>query len=469
MQTSFANVLGGERRTAGAVLDVINPATEGIVGSCPLADEADLDAAAAAAKAAFRSWSKLGYDEREERINRFADRIAGAAGELARLLTLEQGKPLRHARGEIDRGVDNLRIIARFRPQPETIAAPRRKLAELRWRPLGVAAAIVAWNSPVGLGLAKVANALITGNSVIWKPSPFTPLTTLAIGELGIGCLPDGLLNVLAGTDAVGAEMVRHPLVRKISFTGSVEVGKLIQASAAATLKRVTLELGGNDAALVLADADLDAAAAAIVDRAFWTTGQFCAAVKRVYVHESVKDALGHRMAERMAALTVGDGFDPATDYGPIQNRPQWEKLKHLRAETLAGGGQVLFEGNCPNGRGYFLPLTLVDGVGDDARLVAEEQFGPILPILTFTDEADALARANRSNLGLGGSVWSRDEARALALADGLEVGNAWVNQHGVLDVSIPFPFAKESGIGIDYGEHGAYQYLQPTLVSVAA
>lgn len=470
MRTDFTNIVNGGRRTNGSRLKVTNPSNGSPVGDCPLADVGDLDLAAESAQAAFVRWSVTGYEAREAAMNAFADRITGAADELARLLTLEQGKPLRHARWEIERGAASLRLIGRFRPSTERFDAPGRGLTELRWRPLGVAAAIVAWNSPVGLGLAKVANALIAGDSVIWKPSPFTPLTTLAVGELSIGCLPDGLLNVLAGDDAMGAALVAHPLVRKVSFTGSVEVGKRIQASAAGTLKRVTLELGGNDAAIVLADADVEHTARTIVDRSFWTTGQFCAAVKRVYAHESIKQPLVEAMIAAMRGLRVGDGFADGVEYGPIQNKPQWDKLQALRADTLARGGRILFEGEAPD-TGLFMPLTLVDGVDDDAPVVAAEQFGPILPILAFADEEDALARANRSELGLGGSVWSRDVGRALALAlaERLDVGNAWVNQHGALDVGIPFPFAKESGLGIDYGEHGTYQFLQPTLVSVAA
>lgn len=465
--TRFANIVDGERRTGGPMLDVLNPADESLVAQCALAEAADLDAAAQAAQVAFLSWSRTGYDERQAAINGFADRIQDAGDDLARLLTLEQGKPLRNAVAEIDRGVDTLRRIARFRPATERFDWAGRRLTELRWRPLGVTAAIVAWNAPVSLGLVKVANALIAGNSVIWKPSPFTPLTTLAVGELSIGCLPDGLLNVLAGDDAFGAALVAHPLVRKISFTGSVRAGKAIQASAAGTLKRVTLELGGNDAAIVLADADIDYSARKLVEAALWTTGQFCAAAKRIYVHASIKDQLVAAMIAAMRGLTVGNGLDDASMYGPIQNAPQWTRLRQIREQALSAGGRVLFEGAVPDG-GYFFPLTLVDGVGDTEPLVAEEQFGPILPILTFTDEDDVIARANAVDYGLGGSVWSRDIDHALALAERLDVGNAWVNQHGVLDVGIPFPFAKESGIGIDYGDYGTYQFLQPTLVSVA-
>lgn len=468
MRTDFANTIAGTRSVSSEMLDVINPSTGAVVGRCPLAGEDQLEPAVQSAQSAFLAWAGLDYDRREALLIDYADRIEGEAKSLAELLTLEQGKPLRHSMAEITRGAATLRKVAKFRPEVERLAVAGRRLTELRWRPLGVTAAIVAWNAPVGLGLVKVANALITGNSVIWKPSPFTPLATLAVGELSIGCLPDGLLNVLAGSDGLGAALVAHPLVRKISFTGSVEVGKRIQASAAATMKRVTLELGGNDAAIVLPDADIDRAAEMIVDRAFWTTGQFCAAVKRVYVHEEIKEKLVAAMIERMRRFKIGDGFDPESDHGPIQNAPQFEKLNALKEETVAAGGRLLFEGDCPTGEGYFLPLTLVDGVDDEAPIVAEEQFGPILPILTFRDEEEALSRANGTRFGLGGSIWSRDIEHAQELAARLDVGNAWVNQHGALDVGIPFPFAKESGLGIDYGTHGPYQFLQPTLFSVA-
>ena len=461
------NLIDGRLREAERVLEVRNPSTLGVAGTCALAGPDELEQGVEAAARAFAGWSQTSADARQEVLCELARRILESGQEIAALLTAEQGKPLAKALAEVQRGAAALEKIAAFRAKPESFVRDDRARAELHWRALGVCAAILPWNAPVELGLVKLANALITGNTLVWKPSPLTPLSTLAVARLAVDCIPAGVLNVMAGDDDLGKALVSHPLVRRISFTGSVPVGKLIQASAAQTLKRVTLELGGNDAAVILADADIPLAARMLVLMGFGTTGQYCAAPKRIYVHAVVKQALVDAMGKELSNYRIGDGFDPASDLGPVQNEAQYHRLKALRSEALGSGAVVLAEGAAPDGPGYFLPLTLFDVTDETIALVREEQFGPFLPIMTFTELDDAIARANGTEYGLGASVWSGDIDLAYPLRDRFDVGNFWVNQHGALDVMLPFPFAKQSGIGIDHGTHGSYEYLQPTFVSV--
>jgi acyl-CoA reductase-like NAD-dependent aldehyde dehydrogenase len=310
----------------------------------------------------------------------------------------------------------------------------------------------------------KVAQALYTGNTLVLKPSPFTPLTTLAVGRLTTDLLPPGVLNVVAGGNDLGAWMTAHPEIDKISFTGSVATGKKVLASAAGTLKRVTLELGGNDATLVLDDADLDLAAAGIARSGFFNCGQICMAIKRVYVANSVRDALVEKLIARVSALKVGPGSEPGTDMGPIQNVVQFEKVKAYLEDAVARpGAEVLTGGRVREGEGYFVEPTIIAGLGEDVPLVCEEQFGPVLPVLTFASVDEAVARANDTRFGLGASVWSKDETRARDVAGRLMAGTVWINRHGLNESDVPFGGMKESGYGREHGVLGirAYQELQ--------
>ena len=319
----------------------------------------------------------------------------------------------------------------------------------------------------MNLAAGPLTSALYTGNCVVLKPSPYTPLSTLKVGEIEREHFPRGVVNVLAGGDDLGRWMTEHPGIDKIGFTGSVEAGKKVMAAAAKTLKRVTLELGGNDAAIVLDDVDPKAIAPKLFFASFVNSGQVCMAIKRIYAHERIYDALCDALADEARKAKVGNGLDPDTQLGPIQNREQYDKVVGILEDTKRSGARILAGGDVPATDGYFIPPTIVADIDEDSRLVREEQFGPIVPVLKFTDVEDALRRANDTRYGLSGSVWSSDPERAAALASRLEVGTAWVNHHRATSATVPFGGAKESGIGRVYSEMGLKAYLEPRVISV--
>lgn len=462
----FSLLIGGKLVSAAATLDVVNPATGLTFARCPAAAAAELDAAVGAARAAFPAWRALGFAARAALIAKFADLLSAQAEPLSRLLTMEQGKPVGQSKDEIARGATLSVGMTKIVIAPEVILDNAERYVELRYQPLGVAGIITPWNAPVNLAIGPLTSALYTGNCAIIKPSPFTPLTTLRIGELLNQVFPPGVVNVLAGDDALGALMTAHPGIDKISFTGSVATGKKVMASCAGTLKRVTLELGGNDAAIVLADVDVNDVAKKLFFAATVNSGQVCMAVKRIYAHERIYDALCAALVAEARKARLGDGLDPATTLGPIQNRRQYERVCELKAD--AGRHGHLEEGGAaPAGAGYFVAPTVVTGLAETDRLVAEEQFGPVFPVMKFTDVNDAIQRANNTRFGLSGSVWSRDLAQAQAIAAQLQVGTAWVNQHRLTMANVPFGGAKESGIGRTYAHMGLTAYMEPQVISV--
>jgi acyl-CoA reductase-like NAD-dependent aldehyde dehydrogenase len=462
----YSLLIDGKQVDTAARLNVINPATGTVITQCPAAGAAELDAAVAAARRAFPAWKALGFAQRAACIARFAAALEANQEPLARLLTQEQGKPVGQSRDEIARAASLAVGITKIAIQSEVILDNAERFIELRYLPLGVAGIITPWNAPVNLAAGPLASALYTGNCAIIKPSPFTPLTTLRIGEILREILPTGVVNVLAGGDELGALLTAHPGIDKISFTGSVATGKKVMASAAGTLKRVTLELGGNDAAIVLEDVDVADVAQKLFFAATVNSGQVCMAVKRIYAHENIYDALCAALALEAGKAKLGDGLDPTTTLGPIQNRRQYDRVCELAADSRQHG--VAIEGQPrPAGGGYYISPTVVTGLAESDRLVREEQFGPVFPVLKFRDVEDALARANNTRFGLAGSVWSKDLARAQAIAERLEVGTAWVNQHRATMANVPFGGAKESGIGRTYSRLGLEAYLEPQVISI--
>ena len=465
--TDFTLSIDGEPATASSTLDVINPATGQVFARCPQAGRDELDRAGAAARRAFPAWRDLSYAARAEHIARFCGSLRDRQNELARLLTMEQGKPLQQAKDEIGRAAGQSEGMTRIPIAAQVLEENDQRYIELQWFPLGVAGIITPWNAPINLAAGPLASALYTGNCVVLKPSPYTPLCTLRLGELARAVFPRGVVNVLAGGDDLGRWMTEHPGIDKIGFTGSVEAGKQVMAAAAKTLKRVTLELGGNDAAIVLDDVDPTAIAPKLFFASFVNSGQVCMAIKRIYAHERVYDALCEALAAEARSAVVGSGLDPATQLGPIQNREQYEKVRDLLADVKREGARILAGGEVLDTDGYFIPPTIVADIDEHSRLVREEQFGPIVPVLKFTDEADAIRRANDTRYGLSGSVWSSNPERAAALASRLEVGTAWVNHHRATAAHVPFGGAKESGVGRVYSEMGLKAYLEPRVVSV--
>jgi len=468
LRDDFSLLVDGKLEKSDRNLDVINPALGEVFARCPAATREHLDRAVAAARRAFESWRARSFAERAELVKRMSERLREHQDELAELLTREQGKPLSQSVAEIDRGTAQSDGMVGIEIPTETLIDDAQRHIELRYRPLGVVGIITPWNAPMSLALGPLVSALYTGNTVVLKPSPYTPLTTLKMGELLSELFPAGVLNVLAGGDELGAAMTEHPGIDKISFTGSVATGKKVLASAAGTLKRVTLELGGNDPAIILDDVDPKAIAKKVFFAAFVNSGQVCMAIKRIYAHERVYDELCAALVEEAKKAKVGDGLDPSTTLGPLQNKMQYDKVVDLIEDTKKAGATFLTGGEVPAGPGYFLPPSLVAGVDENSRLVREEQFGPIVPIMKFTDIEDAIARANDTRYGLSGSVWTSDPARGTEIAARLEVGTAWVNQHRATSAFVPFGGAKESGLGRQYSSLGLKSYMEPEVVSVA-
>jgi acyl-CoA reductase-like NAD-dependent aldehyde dehydrogenase len=468
LRTDFSLLIDGKLEQSAQHLDVINPAFGAVFARCPAAGRAELDRAVAAACRAFPAWRARSFADRAALVKQLSQRLRERQNELAELLTREQGKPLAQSVAEIDRGAAQSDGMVSIEIKPEVLVDDAQRHIELVYRPLGVVGIITPWNAPVNLALGPLVSALYTGNAVILKPSPYTPLTTLKVGEILREVFPAGVVNVLAGGDALGADMTAHPGIDKISFTGSVATGKKVLAAAAATLKRVTLELGGNDPAIILDDVDPKAIAKQVFFASFVNSGQVCMAIKRIYAHERIYAELCDALVAEAKKAKVGNGLDPGTELGPLQNKMQYDKVVDLIEDTKKAGATFLTGGDIPAGPGYFLPPTLVTDVADDSRLVQEEQFGPIVPILKFSDVEDAIRRANDTRYGLSASVWSKDIERGGEIAARLEVGTAWVNQHRTTSAFVPFGGAKESGLGRQYSSLGLKSYMEPEVISVA-
>ena len=448
---------GGGNIRSNDVFPVLNPATEDLVGEAPLASHDQLEAALTSASEAFAHWA--GLADRRPFLIECARRLQGQAIPLAKMLTQEQGKPYREALEEVMGAVQTFRHWADW-PQPETEVIPTAGgRVTVRRIPLGVVAAITPWNYPIILAAWKIAPALLAGNTVVLKPSLFTPLSTLHMGAILREALPAGVLNVIAGGDELGAALSSDPRVRKVSLTGSVATGRAVARSGADDLKRMTLELGGNDAAIVLDDIDPVKTAEAIFWSAFKNCGQICLAIKRLYVQDRVYQPLVRELIAIAKGVRIGNGLDPATRLGPLNNAPQLARVISLVEDARRRDAEFLTGGSPLAGRGYFFPPTLVAGIEDAAPLVATEQFGPVLPILRFRDPEEALARANATEFGLGGSVWSADHARAAALACRLECGSVWVNRHGMTNPGVPIGGLKSSGLGYENGRAGFESY----------
>jgi acyl-CoA reductase-like NAD-dependent aldehyde dehydrogenase len=463
----FTMTIDGAGRIGDAVLEIVNPATEDIVARAPNASRQDLDDAVAAARRAFPKWRDLPIEERRAAVAKIGELIGVHAEAFARLLTLEQGRPVSKAIEEVQAAAFWCQAVS----QQEIPTLVNEETAErrsvTRYVPLGVVGGIVPWNFPILLGIWKIASALLTGNCIVIKPSPFTPLTMLKIGELARDHLPAGVFSVVSGGDDLGPWLTEHPGIDKVSFTGSSATGRRVMASAAATLKRLTLELGGNDAAIVLPDADPAVVAEKLFWSAFSNTGQVCIATKRLYIHEDIYDAVATALVTIAAKVKVGDGLEQGTDIGPIQNRQQYDRVRDLIADAKAAGLTFLAGGEIPDGKGYFIPISIVDNPPEDSRVVVEEAFGPVLPLLKYADIDEVIKRANASDYGLAGSVWTSNPAKGAEVAAKLDTGTVWVNEFQYVVPWAAFGGHKQSGVGIENGQDGLLEYTNAQTISV--
>ncbi|MBV9823334.1 MAG: aldehyde dehydrogenase family protein [Actinobacteria bacterium] len=460
----FAMTIDGSS-VGGSGFGVVNPATGRVFAKAPVCTPEQLDRAMASAARAFGVWSR--EDAVRRAVLREAARtVLASVSELAALVTAEQGKTRSEAATEVRAAGAWLRYYAELEI-PREVVADRRTVAEVLHRPLGVVAAITPWNYPIALAVWKIAPALRAGNTMVLKPSPYTPLATLELGRLLAEVLPPGVLNVVSGPEPLGARLVSHPTPRKISFTGSAATGRRVAAAAVPGLKRLTLELGGNDAAIVLDDADPDEIADKLFWGAFTNNGQMCMAVKRVYVAQPRYQAVVDALAARAETVRVGNGSQKSSQLGPISNRAQLDRVAELVHDALEHGAVAAAGGRPLRRPGFFFAPTVLAGLSDGVRVVDEEQFGPVLPVIAYSDTEDAVRRANGTDYGLTASVWSPDLDRAAAVAARLEAGQVSINVHaGAVRPDLPFSGHKGSGLGTENGLWGLYGYADLQVLS---
>ncbi|ORY70245.1 aldehyde dehydrogenase [Pseudomassariella vexata] len=459
--TKFQNVIDGKLVGTEKTRCSVNPSTLKDLPPVPVSTPADVDRAVEVAKKAQESWAEVPWTERRKAIHAFAAALESQIDDFSQMLTKEQGKPLGFANFEMQITLNCLRELANFPETEETIEETDDKKVIARYIPLGVVVGIVPWNFPIQLASVKLASALITGNTFILKSSPFTPYCSLKMAELAIPFFPPGVFQCLSGDDDLGPWLTAHPGVNKVTFTGSIATGKRVMESCSKTLKRVTLELGGNDPAIVCSDVDVVEVAPEIAGLALINSGQVCCAIKRVFVHESIYEALLKAMVEYAKGLNVGDGFQEGVWLGPVNNRLQYDRVKNLlediertRLTVALGSTKVSTMGN-----GYFITPTIIDNPPDNSRIVVEEPFGPVFPVLKWSDEAEVIKRANDSDMGLGASVWTKDLVQAERIARKLQVGSVWINNHMAGQANAPFGGHKQSGVGVEYGEAGLKGY----------
>ncbi|UAJ79707.1 aldehyde dehydrogenase family protein [Leifsonia sp. ZF2019] len=467
--SDYTELLARVSAPEGSGRPIHDPATGAELGRAPEATVDDLDAAIVRARAAQPAWEALGHDARTEILLRAAEAIDAEAEALAQLLSREQGKPLNgpNARFEIGACSAWLRTSATLPMETEVLIDDGEIRAELHYRAAGVVGAIGPWNWPLMIGIWQLAPALRMGNTVVLKPSEYTPLSVLALVDVLNSALPADVLIAVSGGRDVGARLASHPDVDKIMFTGSTATGRRIIESSAGNLARLTLELGGNDAGIVLPSADPQAIAQDLFWGAFINTGQTCAALKRLYVHDSIYDATVEALAEVARSTPMGNGLEEDNVLGPLQNKQQFDIVNRLVEDAKANGGRIVTGGSPATELGeLFYPITLVADVADGVALVDEEQFGPALPIIRYSDVDDAVASANRLDVGLGASVWAADRDEALAVANRVHAGTVWINSHGGVHPMIPFGGVKGSGYGLEFGVEGLKAVSVPRIIN---
>ena len=468
----YSMYINGQAVSSDQTFEVINPATGESFARCAKATPAQVDQAVASAKAAFPAWAAKSDEERRDLCMQLAGAIEQNMPELMRLVTLENGKPQGGLGGvgagmEVGGSMAWTQVTASLDLGVDIIQDNDEARIEVHRKPLGVVGSITPWNWPLLIAIWHIIPALRVGNTVVTKPSEYTPVATARFMELANEILPPGVLNMVMGSGEVGARLSEHPDIAKIVFTGSTRTGRSIMRAASDNLKRLTLELGGNDAGIILDDIDVKAMAPRIFNAVFHNNGQTCAALKRLYVHESIYDELSAELAEMAKNVVVGDGLEEGTELGPVQNKAQLDIVMGLADDARAAGGTFIAGGKRMDRPGYFFEPTLVTGLTDGSRLVDEEPFGPIAPIIKYSDVEDVLSRANASDNGLSGSIWSGNPERATELAKRLECGFACVNEHGAIQPDAPFGGVKQSGFGVEFGRYGLEEFTSIQTVKI--
>jgi len=469
MTTTFALQINGQAVPGDAAsFAVYNPATGSLLGNAPASSPAQVHAAVAAARAAQPAWAALPDAERKALISRVAEVLTENSQYLAEWITREQGKPLAGPGSlfEMQACVGWTQVSTMLDLPVEVAFEDDTRRDEVHRKPIGVVAAIAPWNWPLMIAIWQIIPSLRVGNTVVLKPSEYTPLGTLEMVRLINQVLPPGVLNTVSGSGDVGDALVRHPDVRKVMFTGSGATGRKIIEASAGNMARLTLELGGNDAAIVLPDADPQAIAQGLFWGAFINTGQTCACAKRLYVHESQYEAVIAALKAVAEATPMGDGMHDGILLGPVQNRMQFDKVCAL-VESARRNGARIVTGGQPKPDSLFFPITLVADVKDGSPLVDEEQFGPVLPIIAYGDVSEAIRNANRLDAALGASVWGSNVQEAQRVAMQLEAGTVWINQHGAVHPMVPFGGIKGSGYGVEFGIEGLKAVTVTQVISI--
>lgn len=458
---NYNMVIGGKAVPGQRYEDIFNPANgEEIVGRAAIGSENDLDDAVAAAASAYQYWSMASDEDRRLACTKVSEVITKNAEELSELITREQGKPLKGLGSEFEVAgcAGWAAATAGFSLEPKILQDDDGANIEMVRTPLGVVGSITPWNWPALIAVWHILPAIRTGNTVVIKPSPFTPLNTLRLVELMNEVLPAGVVNCVSGGNELGAAMSSHEGIAKIVFTGSIPTGKKIMQASAPTMKRLTLELGGNDPGIILDDADPKVIAEGLFWGAFINSGQTCAALKRLYVPDSLYDDVCERLVHLAKTIPMGDGLKEGMALGPLQNKAQFEKICAIVESATAEGAKILCGGE-PMGKGYFYESTIIGDATDGMRIVDEEQFGPVLPVIRYSSLDEAVAAANGLHFGLAASVWSSDIKRARTVAERIDAGTVYINKHADIAPHVPFGGVKHSGVGVEFGEAGLEAY----------
>ena len=461
-------IFNGQKVTGnGQAFEVINPANRTVISNCNEADHKQIEECVKLANDAFQKWKHIDDKSVRHRLEQVAKDIAEEKDDIAKIITLEQGKPLQLALLEVDLALYWIETIKNYEIPVDYIEDSMGKTMEVHNKPLGVVASITPWNWPFVIAIWHIIPALKTKNCIINKPSEFTPLSTIKLIEIINRHFPAGVCNLVLGKGEVGKTLTEHPQVQKVTFTGSTKTGLSILNGTVGQFKKVVLELGGNDAAIVLDNVNIESVAEKVFQSAFFNAGQTCACIKRLYIHEKVYDQFIVKLSELADSQKVGDGMESQTTFGPVQNEIQYSKVKNILKQAVNEGAKILNRPQKISDSGYFIFPTLVGEVNEKMEILTEEQFGPILPIVKFSDIDEAIKDINRSEYGLGGSVWGNNKDQAKEIASQLECGTVWINSHADVSPLAEFGGWKTSGIGYAFGKSGLLAYTKKQSIHI--